>query len=74
MASSGRSGLMAANLKEYPKESAAVDTIFSPFATAFGALFGGWLVSAFGYPFIFNWFGRFNFWFCFFTKRKLKFI
>ncbi|HQK58466.1 MAG TPA: MFS transporter [Candidatus Pacearchaeota archaeon] len=70
MASSGRSGLMAANLKEYPKESAAVDTIFSPFATAFGALFGGWLVSAFGYPFIFISFGSLIFGFAFLLKEN----
>jgi len=53
MAGSGRSGLLSTKLEKYPKESAAIDTIFSPFATAFGALFGGLMVSFFGYPFIF---------------------
>ncbi|MDD5569091.1 MAG: hypothetical protein PHG23_01595, partial [Candidatus Pacebacteria bacterium] len=50
---SGRSGLLATRLKKYPRESAATDTIFSPFATAFGALFGGLIISALGYPAIF---------------------
>jgi MFS family permease len=53
ISSSGRSGLLATRLIKYPKESAAADTIFSPFATAFGALFGGILISVFGYPIIF---------------------
>jgi MFS family permease len=53
VSNSGRSGLLATKLQKYPKESAATDTIFSPFATAFGALFGGLIVSAFGYPIVF---------------------
>jgi MFS family permease len=53
MTSSGRSGLLTTKLKEYPEESAAIDTIFSPLATAFGALIGGLLISILGYPLIF---------------------
>lgn len=53
MAGSGRSGLMTTKLKEYPKESAAIDTVFSPFSTAIGGLFGGLAIAAFGYPAIF---------------------
>lgn len=70
MVSSGRSGLMATKLKEYPKESAAIDTVFSPFATAFGALFGGLLVSAFGYPIIFIGLGAIIFVAPFFLRKK----
>lgn len=53
MAGAGRSGLLTTKLKEYPEESAAVDTIFSPFATAAGALIGGLIIVPFGYPLIF---------------------
>lgn len=53
MTFSGRSGLMTTRLKEYPEESAAVDTIFSPLATAVGALVGGLIIGPFGYPLIF---------------------
>jgi len=53
MASSGRSGLLTTKLKEYPEESAAIDTIFAPFGMAFGALVGGLIIGDFGYPLIF---------------------
>lgn len=53
IANSGRSGLMSIKLKRYPEESAAVDTVFSPLSTALGALIGGFLISFFGYSFIF---------------------
>jgi len=53
MAGAGRSGLLTTKLKEYPEESAAVDTMFSPFATAAGALIGGLIIVPFGYPLIF---------------------
>ena len=53
MAGAGRSGMMAAKLKGYPEESAAIDTIFSPLATALGALIGGLIIVSFGYPLIF---------------------
>jgi MFS family permease len=57
MAGSGRSGLLTTKLKEYPEESAAVDTIFSPLATATGALVGGLIILPLGYPLIFIVFG-----------------
>lgn len=53
MSGSGRSGLMTTKLKEYPQESAAVDTVFSPLATALGSIFGGFLIGAIGYPLLF---------------------
>jgi MFS family permease len=53
MAGSGRSGLLTNKLKKFPEESAAIDTIFSPLATAFGSLIGGVLVPILGYPSIF---------------------
>jgi predicted MFS family arabinose efflux permease len=53
MSGAGRSGFLTTKLKEYPEESAAVDTIFSPLATATGALMGGLAISFLGYPLIF---------------------
>ena len=53
MAGAGRSGMMATRLREYPEESAAVDTIFAPLATATGAIIGGLLIGSLGYPVIF---------------------
>ena len=53
MAGAGRSGIMTTKLRKYPEESAAVDTIFAPLATAFGAIIGGFLISPLGYPLIF---------------------
>ena len=53
MTGSGRSGLLTTKLKEYPEESAAVDTIFAPFATATGAIIGGLIILPLGYPLIF---------------------
>lgn len=53
MVNSGRSGLLTTKLKKYPEESAAIDTIFSPLATAVGALLGGLIITSLGYPLIF---------------------
>jgi len=61
MTGSGRSGLLTTKLKEYPEESAAIDTIFSPLATALGALIGGLLISILGYHLIFIFGGIFIF-------------
>jgi len=52
-AGSGRSGLLTTKLRDFPEESAAVDTIFSPLATATGALIGGLIILPLGYPLIF---------------------
>ena len=57
MTGSGRSGLLTTKLKEYPEESAAIDTIFAPLATATGALIGGLIIGFLGYPLIFILFG-----------------
>jgi len=53
MAGSGRSGLLTTKLKEYPEESAAVDTTFAPLATAVGSVIGGLIIGPLGYPLIF---------------------
>lgn len=57
MTGAGRSGLLTTELKRYPEESAAIDTIFAPLATAVGALIGGLIISPLGYPLIFILFG-----------------
>jgi len=49
----GRSGLLTTKLRKYPEESAAVDTIFAPLATATGAIIGGLIIGPLGYPLIF---------------------
>jgi len=53
IAASGRSGLLARKLKNYPSEAGAIDTIFSPLGTALGALLGGILISYMSYSTIF---------------------
>ncbi len=50
---SGRSGLLSIKLKRHPEESAAIDTIFSPLATALGSLIGGLIIGILGFPLIF---------------------
>jgi MFS family permease len=73
MTGSGRSGLLTTKLKKFPEESAAIDTIFSPLATAFGALIGGLLIPILGYPLIFILGGIFIFLagiFCTLAKNK----
>lgn len=61
VADAGRSGLLSVKLKKHPEESAAVDTVFSPLATAFGSFFGGLVIPWLGYPLIFMLFGAFLF-------------
>lgn len=53
IAESGRSGLLARRLKNYPNEAGAIDAIFSPLGTALGALLGGVLISYMSYQTIF---------------------
>jgi len=53
MTGAGRSGLLTTKLREYPEESAAVDTVFSPLATAVSALIGGLIIGPLGYSLIF---------------------
>jgi MFS family permease len=53
MAGAGRSGLLTTKLREHPEESAAIDTIFSPLATAVSAIIGGLIIGPLGYPLIF---------------------
>jgi predicted MFS family arabinose efflux permease len=61
MVGSGRSGLLTIKLQKFPEESAAVDTIFSPLATAFGSFLGGLLVPILGYSLVFIFSGLFIF-------------
>ncbi|MBZ9571821.1 MFS transporter [Patescibacteria group bacterium] len=53
MTGSGRSGLISQKLKEYPEETGAIDTIFSPLGIAFGALISGLVIGFLGYSFLF---------------------
>lgn len=70
IANSGRSGLMGVRLRRFPEEAAAVDTIFSPLSTAFGALIGGLLIYYFGYASIFIIFGVVIVLSSFFVRRE----
>jgi MFS family permease len=72
MAGSGRSGLLTTRLEKFPEESAAMDTIFSPLATAFGSFLGGIFVPIFGYPLIFIFSGIFIFFAGIFGLAKTK--
>lgn len=71
MAGAGRSGIMATKLKKYPEESAAVDTMFAPLATAAGAIIGGLLIGMVGYQAIFIAGGILLFIFGRFAKRAV---
>ncbi|OGZ18802.1 MAG: hypothetical protein A2175_00785 [Candidatus Nealsonbacteria bacterium RBG_13_42_11] len=53
IAEAGRSGLLSLKLKKYPEESAAIDTIFAPLATAAGSIIGGLIILPLGYSLIF---------------------
>lgn len=57
VASAGRSGLFSEKLKGHAEESAALDTVFPPLATALGSFFGGLVIPLLGYPLIFGLFG-----------------
>ncbi|MEA3295704.1 MAG: MFS transporter [Patescibacteria group bacterium] len=49
MFGSGRSGMLAKKLKEYPEEASAIDTIFSPLGVAIGSLFSGLIITFLGF-------------------------
>lgn len=49
LSNTGRSALLAEELKSRPSEAAALDTVFSPLAIALAAVFGGYVVESFGY-------------------------
>jgi MFS family permease len=73
MAGAGRSGLLTIKLRNYSEESAAIDTIFSPLATAFGAIIGGLIIGPLGYPLIFILGGILIFGFSLLAKKFVKF-
>jgi len=53
MADSGRSGLVNRELKKYPEEAGAIDTIFAPLGTALGSLISGLTIAFLGYNLLF---------------------
>ena len=53
MADSGRSGLVSQKFIKNPEEAGALDTIFSPLGTAFGALISGLIIGFLSYQFLF---------------------
>jgi len=53
MVNSGRSGLINRELKDYPEEAGAIDTIFSPLGVAIGSLISGMLIFLLGFKFLF---------------------
>jgi len=67
---SGRSGFLSKRTENVPEESAAVDTIFSPLATAAGSLLGGLLIGPLGYPVIFILFGLFMYIFGYLGRKS----
>lgn len=61
MANSGRSGLVNRELKEYPEEAGAIDTIFSPLGMALGSLISGLIIGLLGFNLLFLFGGVFVF-------------
>ena len=53
MMASGRSSILSHNLKKYPEEAGAIDTIFQPLGIALGAFFSGLIISVLSFNFIF---------------------
>ncbi len=53
ISNSGRSGLISQVCKDNPEEAGALDTIFSPLGTAFGALISGLVIGFLGYQYLF---------------------
>lgn len=50
---SGRSALLAKNLKDNPQEAGVLDTMFSPLGIALGAIVAGFLIGPLGYQWLF---------------------
>ena len=50
----GRSGILSKSFSSYSKETAAVDTVFSPIGVAFGSMLGGLLIGITGFPILFS--------------------
>jgi predicted MFS family arabinose efflux permease len=72
MANSGRSGLVTRELKEYPEEAGAIDTIFSPLGTALGSLISGLIIGLLGFNLLFVFGGVFVFTVVMVVKRFAK--
>lgn len=72
MANSGRSGLVNRQLKEYPEEAGAIDTIFSPLGTALGSLISGLIISLLGFNLLFVFGGALVFTVVMVVKRFAK--
>ena len=53
MANAGRSGFLTKELKLYPEEAGALDTIFSPLGTAMGSFIGGLTIGLLGFENLF---------------------
>jgi len=53
MTNSGRSGLINRQLKKYPEEAGAIDTVFSPLGTALGSLISGFAIAFLGFNLLF---------------------
>ncbi len=53
LANSSRSGLVSQELRQYPEEAGAIDTIFSPLGAAFGSLIAGLIVGFLGFSNLF---------------------
>lgn len=53
IANAGRSGILSKAFEKHSRETAALDTVFSPLGTAFGSLAGGLLIGVLGFPVLF---------------------
>lgn len=54
IANAGRSGILSKAFEKHSKETAALDTVFSPVGTAFGSLAGGLTIGVLGFPVLFT--------------------
>jgi len=53
LSGTGRSALLAEELKSRPSEAAAIDTVFSPLAVGLAAILGGYILNSLGYQALF---------------------